>query len=197
MRKTLKTGLAGATVAALALALMVPMGAAQADVAPQSGDAVGVGSDTVQYILDFGADGDIHGNLGYNANLGQNRLFSFDATPDANARAGYLNGSTNASLKNLNPTIVLRAGSSPVQRPNGSGAGITALNKDTGASEKISFVRASRLPTAAEQATAAATAGASCTSFSWVRSRFRPPWRTPRTLRRAVAVDLLKIYTGV
>ena len=154
MRKSLKTGIVGAAVGALAIALLSPMGAAQADIAPQPGDSVGVGSDTVQYLLNFGADGDTSGDTGYNATGAINRLISFDATPDENARAGYLNGSTNASLKNLNPTIVLRAGSSPVQRPNGSGAGITAFNKDTGAVHQISFVRASRLPTAAEQTTA-------------------------------------------
>jgi hypothetical protein len=49
---------------------------------------------------------------------------------------------------------VLRAGSSPVQRPNGSGAGIAALLADTGAQEQISFVRASRAPKASEVSTA-------------------------------------------
>jgi ABC-type phosphate transport system substrate-binding protein len=44
-----------------------------------------------------------------------------------------------------------------VTLPNGSGAGITALLADTGTKEQINFVRASRLPTAAECATAANT----------------------------------------
>jgi ABC-type phosphate transport system substrate-binding protein len=158
MRKTLKTGLLGATLSALTIAMLSPMGAAHADLAPQAGDAVGVGSDTVQYILDFGADGDFSGDTGYNATGAINRLVSFDATPDANARAGYLNGSTNTGLKPLNPTVVLRAGAHPVQRPNGSGAGIAALIADTGTTETINYVRSSRLPKASEQ-TAAVNAG--------------------------------------
>ena len=69
-----------------------------ADPAPSSNDVVGVGSDTLQYMLDFGADGDFNSNPGYNAGK-LSRLISFDATPDANARAGYLNGSTSTGLK--------------------------------------------------------------------------------------------------
>ncbi len=46
----------------------------------------------------------------------------------------------------------------PTGRPNGSGAGIGALNADTGATEVINYVRSSRLPSPAEQ-TAATTNG--------------------------------------
>jgi ABC-type phosphate transport system substrate-binding protein len=149
-----KKGMVLTVAGALALGVMAQGGVAFADSAPQSGDIVGVGSDTVQYIGDFGADGDVAGDAGYNTAGNVNRLYSIDATPDANARAGYLNGSTNAALKPLNPTVVLRAGKNPVQRPNGSSAGITALLADTGATRQINFVRASRLPKASEQATA-------------------------------------------
>lgn len=140
--------------AGLAAALMQCTGTAHADLAPTQNDIVGVGSDTVQNISNFVADGDTSGTPGYNSAGNLNRLVSFDATPDANDRAGYLNGSTNAALKPLNPTVVLRAGTSPVQRPNGSGAGIAALLADKASPEVINYVRASRLPTDAEQNTA-------------------------------------------
>jgi hypothetical protein len=151
----LRVGLAAAAAGAMSIAIAAP---AHADYAPSGADAVGVGSDTVQYLVDFGADGDTAGDAGYNSAGNVNKLVSFDATPDANARAGYLNGSTNATLLPLNPTIVLRAGTNPVQRPNGSGAGIAALLADTPTAAfpdgEINFVRASRLPTTAEETTA-------------------------------------------
>lgn len=140
--------------AGLTTALVLSAGTAHADLAPTRTDVVGVGSDTVQNIANFLADGDTSGTPGYNSAGNINRLVSFDATPDANDRAGYLNGSTNASLKPLTPTIVFRAGTNPVQRPNGSGAGISALLADKGSSEVINWVRSSRLPTDAEQQTA-------------------------------------------
>lgn len=149
-RTTLLSGGAAFATAVLGLALVAP---AQADLAPAGNDVVGVGSDTVQNIANFLADGDAFLNSsGVNASGGANRLVSFDATPDANARAGYLNGSTPTLQKPLNPTIVLRAGTQPVQRPNGSSAGITALNND--ANRLIDYARSSRLPTSAEQNTA-------------------------------------------
>ena len=49
----------------------------------------------------------------------------------------------------MNPSIVLRAGTQPVQRPNGSGAGFKALVQDilagnnSGTNEVINFSRAS------------------------------------------------------
>jgi ABC-type phosphate transport system substrate-binding protein len=153
MRKKVRVGLATAAAGAMSFALAAP---AHADYAPSASDAVGVGSDTVQYLVDFGADGDTHGDLGYNSAGNVNKLVSFDATPDANARAAYQNGSTSAALLPLSPTVVLRAGSSPVLRPNGSGAGIAALLADTG--KKINFVRASRLPNSVESGGQQATA---------------------------------------
>src|SRR5581483_11342053 len=103
-----------------AVAVVTP-GPAHADVAPTGTDAVGVGSDVVQYAVDFAADGDANGDTGYNAAGNVNRLINFDATGDGNGRAGYLQQSSTSQ----NPTIVLREGTSPVQRPNGGGAGLT------------------------------------------------------------------------
>src|SRR5262245_3456462 len=79
------------SVTAVALALLFALGAqsASADYAPSTSDVVGVGSDTVQYGIDFMADGFPTGATGYNALGNLNRLVSFDATPDANARLGY------------------------------------------------------------------------------------------------------------
>jgi hypothetical protein len=148
--KKAKAGLVAAGALALGVSLVAP---AVADVQPRNTDAVGVGSDTVQYIVDFGADGSPTGLAGYNSTNTSRRVISFDATADASGRAAYQNGTSTA----LASTIVLRSGTNPIIRPNGSGAGITALLADT--THKIDFVRSSRLPKAAEQTTAAGTAG--------------------------------------
>ena len=144
--KLLGLGTAFAVVASLGL----PVVAAQADVGPSSGDIVGIGSDTVQNIANFLADGDPTGaSSGVNSAGGKNRFVSFDATPDANDRAGYtVNGAV------LNPTIILRAGTNPVQRPNGSSSGLAAMLKDTTAPYKINWVRMSRFIKSSEITTA-------------------------------------------
>jgi ABC-type phosphate transport system substrate-binding protein len=134
---------------ALSMAFVAP---ALADYGPSGTDVVGIGGDTPQYDLDFGADGDTNANLGYNAANNVNKLVNFDATADSNGRTSYLNGSTLAVPKAGNPTIVLRAGTAPVQRPQSTGAGIAAINADT--AHRIDYVRVGRLPTAAEQTTA-------------------------------------------
>jgi hypothetical protein len=136
-------GLGALGAATLALGLVTP---AEADYAPSLTDVVGVGGDTPQYDLDFIADGDATGNAGYNSANLVNKLVSFDATADANGRTAYLNSS--ASL--LNPTIVFRAGTKPVQRPQSTGAAYTLIAADTG--HVVDFIRAGALPTAAQQA---------------------------------------------
>lgn len=144
-RKTItKVGVAGAISIAISLGAVSP---AFADEQPRSTDAVGVGSDTVQYVSDFVDDGSPTGLTGYNKTNTNRRVFSFDATADASGRSGYVNGTSTA----LASTVVLRAGKSPVTRPNGSGAGISALLADTATPHQIDFVRSSRLPTNVEQ----------------------------------------------
>jgi hypothetical protein len=158
----MKFGLVAATVVAAVLPLGLWASPAGADYAPSKGDVVGVGSDTLQYMIDFMADGDAYGDPGYN-NLGnKNKVVSFDATADANARLAYgvdggqaaqttctpgtgsTAGTGNATTTNtgvpcvLNPTIVLRSGLQPVQRPNGSGAGFKALVQDIVAKDNAS-----------------------------------------------------------
>jgi hypothetical protein len=150
-----KIGIAGLGTIVLTLAATIP---AYADYAPSASDIVGVGGDTPQFDLAFGADGDTIGDGGFNASGAFNRLVTFNATADGNARAAYLNGSTLASPQNLNPTDVLRAGTNPVQRVQSSGAAITALLADTHTPETINFVFSASEPTAAQQS-AALTAG--------------------------------------
>jgi hypothetical protein len=157
----LKAGLAVAAVFAGLTGMAIQP--AFADYAPNNKDVVGVGSDTVQYAMDFVADGDPVGDPGYNTGGNKFKLINFDATADANARLAYGpqgvgnnlcgpgdgpapgTGNTTGNHQDqpctLNPTIVLQAGFSPVQRPNGSGAGANALANDSG--HLITYARAS------------------------------------------------------
>jgi ABC-type phosphate transport system substrate-binding protein len=99
------------------------------------------------YAVDFLAEGSYLGDPGYNATHNNRRLVNFDATGDANGRL--------TTLANPNATAVLRAGTFPVVRPNGSGAGINfILNADTTAPFKVNYVRSSRMPSPGEQTTA-------------------------------------------
>ena len=106
MRKSIQIGLVGATVAACGFGLV---GTANADVQPRTTDIVGVGSDTVQYLGDFLADGDNAGSSGYNTANPARRMFNIDATADAAGRAVY-----GAAGVSISPQVVLRAGLSPV-----------------------------------------------------------------------------------
>ncbi len=148
-------GLVGISALALVVMGAVP---ALADYAPQPGDVVGVGGDTPQYALQFGADGDTLGDLGYNSAGAYNRLVTFNATADGNGRSAYAQGSTESAPIALNPTDVLRAGTVPVQRVQSSGAAITALLADTTSPETINFVFSASLPSPSQQ-TAASNAG--------------------------------------
>ncbi len=150
-RSAIRIGLVSLVATGTTLGLAA---SAFADYAPQPGDVVGVGGDTAQYALQFGADGDYNGDAGFNTSTPINRLVTFNATADANGRSAYANGSTEASPIPLNPTDVLRAGTYPVQRVSSSGAALSALLADTGATETINFIFSSSKPTAAQQTTA-------------------------------------------
>src|SRR4051812_27067439 len=120
--------------AAAAVGLTVSLvGTATAEYAPSGTDVVVIGGATPQYNVDFAADGDVSGDAGYNSANLVNKLVNIDSTADANGRDSYANGSTALSPKALNPTVVLRAGTSPVQRVASTGGGYTALLADTGA----------------------------------------------------------------
>jgi ABC-type phosphate transport system substrate-binding protein len=154
------------TAMAVTLPLVFTAKAAFADYAPSFTDVVGVGSDTVQNAIDFLADGFPSGDTGYNALGNLYKLINFDATADQNARLAYgpdglgsgtchpgtggTQGTGNQTTTHadkpctLNPTIILRAGLSPMLRPNGSGGGFTALQNDVNAGHHyIDFSRAS------------------------------------------------------
>lgn len=146
--------------------LLLP-GTAMADYGPQTysgngrnGDIVCVGSDTVQYIGNFLADGDFQGHAGFNASGAtrqHDKLVSLDATGDAEARFSYAQTSTASTPQPLDPSVVLRQGQKPVQRPNGSGAGYNALVNDvttTGRDEQINCARGSALPSSQQIAQA-------------------------------------------
>jgi len=249
LHRTFKLGLVAATALAAALPLLASP--AYADYAPAKNDVVGVGSDVLQYMIDFLANGDAYGDSGFGASNPHYLLVNIDATADANGRLAYgvsggaaqgtvvgtgatfasgattitvtggtvpgptqvggavsgpgiasgttlvsvsfdtvtLSAATTASESNvsltfspsgectpgtggspgvdtgtgngttpntggypcvLNPTVVLRAGTQAVQRPNGSTAGFLAFQQDIlagnntfGSNEVISFARAS------------------------------------------------------
>ena len=159
--------LAGASVAVISMA-----SPAFADTGARSGDVVGVGSDTVQNAADFIFDGAPGTSGAYNGIGNNNRVFNVDSTGDANGRAVYDGtcGAVDASgqgqlcsaTSNLAPnllkgSVVLRAGTGPVVRPNGSGAGVAALTSDANTNYgglptgSIQYARMSRLPNASEE----------------------------------------------
>lgn len=136
-------------VGALALGSQVP---AHADAQAQSGDVVGVGSDTVQYVANFLDEGDPNGDAGFNAGV-LNRAFSFDATTNAN---GVAVTTSDGSA----PNTVYRGGQGAINpRANDSGSGIAALLADT-TNKSVNFARASRLPNQGEESNADGTAEA-------------------------------------
>lgn len=174
MAKHKRLGASLFVAGAVALGSGVTALPASADAQPQSHDVVGVGSDTLQYT-EFLWDGDPQGDPGFN-NGQRNRVFAFYATGDDNGRAVFdgtcgavgSNGlgtpcqsSTNQVANSLAGTVTLRAGTLPVVRPNGSGAGVGALiANSTGGSGyhglpagEIDFARMSRLPNTTEEST--------------------------------------------
>jgi ABC-type phosphate transport system substrate-binding protein len=164
MFKRAKIALAVGAVGTTA-ALLATMQPAFGDPQARPGDAVAVGSDTVQNAADFLFSGDTSGDPAYNTGK-TNEVYNYFATGDGNGRALY--DSTGALLYgNGTTSAVLRAGTKPVERPDGSGAGITALTNDslggTGyeglPNGSITFSRASRLPKSAEQTACAAISG--------------------------------------
>ena len=155
-RATLALGAAGTTAA-----LLFAMQPAWADPQARPGDAVAVGSDTVQNAADFLFSGDVAGDPAYNTGK-TNSVYNYFATGDGNGRALY--DSTGALLYgNGTTSAVLRAGTKPVERPDGSGAGISALIADSVGgggyqglpTGSLTFSRASRLPKGSEQTSCA------------------------------------------
>ncbi|GAA4710931.1 substrate-binding domain-containing protein [Nocardioides conyzicola] len=185
-------------VSAGVLAAALP---SQADPAPTATDVVGVGSDIIQNSVDFLGDGYSWsgGSLpGYNTAGNKNRLISFSATADGNGRNAFTDPAL-GTVGKLNPTIVLRAGTSPVQRPNGGGAGLNALIADGNATNggRISFVRSPNKPTSAQQTSAGNSLH---TALHTVQFADDKQYIATATTTNAPATlttgDLVKIYSG-
>ena len=226
-RAIVKLGLAVATVAATVLPAALFAGPAFADYAPTRKDVVGVGSDTLQYMIDFLADGDAYGDPGYNVAWqqvpagqlrrdrrrqrapglrrrrwpGQPRRL---ARPAPGRTAGTGNsGTTNTGVPCvLNPTIVLRAGLQPVQRPNGSGAGFTALVQDIVAGDNASTAaqrdqgRGDQLPRASSsQSTTATCRAAKCIDQLSVATDTLPMIKTTTPVSNAVPLSAAQLDT--
>jgi hypothetical protein len=127
---------------------------------PQA-DVVGVGSDTLQYAGDFLADGSPT-TSGYNAAGNKFRMINYDATGDALGRALYNADGTQFFTDSPTTAVVLRAKQKPVEDPDGSGAGRTALlndspnsgtNYDGVANGSIQYARSSSMISAANEQT--------------------------------------------
>lgn len=193
------TGLVAAGV--LAAGSTAPAGA---DYAPTAKDVVGVGSDIIQNSMNFLADGVILGTTpftGYNTAGNVNKLISFDSTADTNGRNAFVDPNLAATRIPLNPTINLRAGASPVQRPNGGGAGLAALVADGVAGDAtkgglIDFARTPNLPTSAQQATASSTLGSQLHSVQIaVDKQYIASATTTNAPATLTPAQLVQIYT--
>jgi ABC-type phosphate transport system substrate-binding protein len=182
MNNIKKVGLGAVGALALIAAMATP---AHADMQALQPDVVGVGSDTLQFGVDFLTNGDAGGHAGFNATNQTRRAFSYDATGDG------------CGVATPNATVVLRANTLPVLRPNGSGAGITALTADTGASEVINFVRASRLPSPTEQTNNAGVGGLHVYQFATDDLKIAVSQHTATHVPSVVTVsNLINIYNG-
>ena len=170
-----KVGVLAGLVATAATALALAA-SANADTAARSGDVVMVGSDTAQNAVNFLLDGAPGVSGGYNNLLNNHRALSWDATGDANGRLPYdgtcgpinsgttglgtfCDATTNQQPNSQPQSVILRVGTKPVTRPNGSGAGAAALIADASggsgyqglATGSIQMARMSRLPNGTEE----------------------------------------------
>lgn len=155
----------GGIIAAGAIALsLVVSGAATADpkFVPDQNDIVGVGSNTTEFVMQALAGAFNSQKVG-----GSRRLASFDAE-----------GSS---------TIVLRQGSDPITRPNGSSAGIDELQ----ANPDVSYARSSRGPNA--------TGDEGTSFYPYAKDRLSYAYAKPKSNVSLTlnAADLKDIYTCV
>ncbi len=132
--RTLKKLLAGAAVVASATAMAIgpaladPINGSGKPVTPKETDVVGVGSDTIEYLLDqFSFDYNTSHKTGP-------RLYSWDAT---NPKTGA-----------IGDNITTKSGCAKIARPDGSSAGILALDANAKTKDKkafcIDYARSSR-----------------------------------------------------
>lgn len=135
IRQRVSLAVAGAVVASTALTMGLSTTASAAptiydpNFVPTTGDLSGVGSDTSEILLDYITKG-VNGIDGFNADKSTGRIASFAAGLDP-------------------ATVVLKSGSSPVTRPNGSGSGKLTLY-GTGNNLDVDFARSSSTLNTAE-----------------------------------------------
>ncbi|MBD8606466.1 Ig-like domain repeat protein [Aeromicrobium sp. CFBP 8757] len=128
IRQRVSLAVAGAVVATTALTAGMATSASAAPTiydpsfTPTTGDLSGAGSDTTEIALDYLTKGH-NGIEGFNADRTSGRIASFAAGTDP-------------------ATVVLKAGASPITRPNGSGAGKTLLRPATNNAD-VDFARSS------------------------------------------------------
>lgn len=166
---------AAAAVAATAMAITAVPALADPPKTPAAGDVVGVGSDTIQNVLN-------QFSVSYNATHKSGpRLFSWDAT---NPKTGV-----------IGDMITLKKGCKQIARPNGSSGGIAALtteNASTGGHPCMDFARSSRDRAPTDPAFAAGgisfvTLGGDAVTYATF-----PGSNAPANLTTS---DLFKIYT--
>ncbi|WP_028644892.1 hypothetical protein [Nocardioides sp. URHA0020] len=143
---TRRTSVGLALVGALAVGALSAT-PADADLGPQAGDVVSVGSDIQQNAFNFLADG-YHELPGYNTAGNKWRFINFDSSGDGNGRSSYLSGTDTV----FNPTITLRAGADNVTRPSGGTGGLNSLTRDVPG--WIDVARSPNAPTGAQQTAA-------------------------------------------
>jgi ABC-type phosphate transport system substrate-binding protein len=123
--KLVTVAAAAATVTAMAVA-PVAMADPPSGTHPKTTDVVGVGSDTIEYLLD-------QFSVSYNASHKTGpKLYSWDATNPVTGAIG--------------DDIVTKSGCAKIPRPDGSGAGVTALTTENGTTKGspcIDFARSS------------------------------------------------------
>ena len=131
MRKLSKLFAGAATMAVAAALVAGTVGTASAapndppkGVAPKAYDIVGVGSDTTQYVLDAIAN-KYDAGVGTKHSAAHPDFYSWDAVPL---------GASASVVTKINP----KAGCATIVRPNGSGAGVKALD----ATQKITVGKA-------------------------------------------------------
>ena len=120
LKKLLATAVVTASATALAVgpALADPINGSGKPVTPKETDIVGVGSDTIQFLLDqFSFDYNKTHKTGP-------RLYSWDAL---NPKTG------------LTDNISLKSGCTKIARPNGSSAGVATLAANTKTTDKKAF----------------------------------------------------------
>ncbi|MFJ9951494.1 PstS family phosphate ABC transporter substrate-binding protein [Kitasatospora sp. NPDC091207] len=123
MRKTAAKLLAIAAIATSVATVAAGTAIADPTVTPAAQDIVGVGSDTTQAVLNQ-ISTDYNAFLTASGNTTSPRLYSWDATGTS--------------------PITTKTGATSIARPNGSGAGVNALNANT--STTVDFARSSRAP---------------------------------------------------